>query len=122
MQRSTCSSHYCSDYLSDGCIRSNPSGCSTQDSGTVFQKIQGRKQVGGQSTYIPLKVNTGGVIPVIFAQSLMQFPVVIATIARKNNGDGVGSKILKVVGVVLETIKAVESQMLVRNYKGFLND
>ena len=59
------------------------------------KKIQGRKQVGGQSTYIPLKVNTAGVIPVIFAQSLMQFPVVIATIARKNNGDGVGSKILK---------------------------
>ena len=87
--------HYCNDHLSDGCIRSNPSGCSTQDSGTVFQKIQGRKQVGGQSTYIPLKVNTAGVIPVIFAQSLMQFPVVIATIARKNNGDGVGSKILK---------------------------
>ena len=36
------------------------------------KKIQGRKQVGGQSSHIPLKVNTGGVIPVIFAQSLMQ--------------------------------------------------
>ena len=32
------------------------------------RKLQGRKQVGGQSTHIPLKVNTGGVIPVIFAQ------------------------------------------------------
>ena len=195
------------------------------------KKIQGRRQVGGQSTHIPLKVNTGGVIPVIFAQSLIQFPVVIATLIGKGNGTGIGSKILKglsqsnwcdpdqpiysiglvvyliliiafayfytsitfnpleiannmkrsggfipgirpgkptsdylakilgyivfigavglaivalipiffngvfnanvsfggtsiiiVVGVVIETIKQIESQMLVRNYKGFLND
>ena len=59
------------------------------------KKIQGRKQVGGQSTHIPLKVNTGGVIPVIFAQSLMQFPVVIASLLGKGNGTGIGSKILK---------------------------
>lgn len=59
------------------------------------KKIQGRKQVGGQSTHIPLKVNTGGVIPVIFAQSLMQAPVIIASIIGKGNGTGVGSKILK---------------------------
>ena len=59
------------------------------------KKIQGRKQVGGQSTHIPLKVNTGGVIPVIFAQSLMQTPVIIASIAGKGNGTGIGSKILK---------------------------
>lgn len=58
------------------------------------KKIQGRKQVGGQSTHIPLKVNTAGVIPIIFAQSIMQFPVVIATIMGKGNGNGVGSKIL----------------------------
>ena len=59
------------------------------------KKIQGRKQVGGHSTHIPLKVNTGGVIPVIFAQSLMQFPVVIASLLGKGNGTGIGSKILK---------------------------
>lgn len=59
------------------------------------KKIQGRRQVGGQSTHIPLKVNTGGVIPVIFAQSLMQFPVVIASLLGKGNGTGIGSKILK---------------------------
>ena len=59
------------------------------------KKLQGRKQVGGQSTYIPLKVNTGGVIPVIFAQSLMMTPVIIASIAGKGNGTGIGSKILK---------------------------
>jgi len=43
------------------------------------KKVQGRKQVGGQSTFIPLKVNTAGVIPVIFAVSLMQFPGIIAS-------------------------------------------
>lgn len=59
------------------------------------KKIQGRKQVGGQSTHIPLKVNTGGVIPVIFAQSLLQTPVIIASLLGKGNGTGIGSKILK---------------------------
>lgn len=59
------------------------------------KKIQGRRTVGGQSSHIPLKVNTGGVIPVIFAQSLMQFPIVIAQLLGKGNGTGIGSKILK---------------------------
>lgn len=59
------------------------------------KKLQGRKQVGGQSTHIPLKINTGGVIPVIFAQSLLQTPVIIAAILGKGNGTGIGSKILK---------------------------
>lgn len=59
------------------------------------QKVVGRRTMGGQSTNIPLKVNTAGVIPVIFASSLMQFPVVIASFAGKANGDGIGSEILK---------------------------
>ena len=58
------------------------------------QKIHGRKSVGGQSTYIPMKVNTAGVIPVIFASSLMQFPILIATFFGKANGTGIGSEIL----------------------------
>ncbi len=195
------------------------------------KKMQGRKMVGGQSTNIPLKVNTAGVIPVIFASSLMSFPVVIAEFFRvdystiggkilrmlnsgswfhpespvysigmviyialivvfayfytsitfnplevannmkKSGGfipgirpgkptsdylNGIlnyivfigacgliiiclipimvsgiftvnrmsfgGTSLIIIVGVVLETLKAVESQMLVRNYKGFLND
>ena len=45
------------------------------------KKIQGRKVSGGQSTHIPLKVNTAGVIPVIFASSMMSLPVVIASFA-----------------------------------------
>lgn len=59
------------------------------------KKIQGRRQVGGQSSHIPLKVNTAGVIPVIFAQSIMQFPVVIASLLHKGEGTGVVAKILK---------------------------
>lgn len=41
------------------------------------KKIQGRRTVGGQSSVIPLKVNTAGVIPIIFASSLMEFLIVI---------------------------------------------
>ena len=41
-------------------------------------------------TCIPLKVNTSGVIPVIFAQSLMQTPVIIASFLGKGNGNGIG--------------------------------
>lgn len=59
------------------------------------KKIQGRKQVGGQATSMPLKVNTGGVVPVIFAQSLLQTPVIIAGLLGKGDGTGIGSKILK---------------------------
>ena len=59
------------------------------------QKVLGRRSYGGQSTNIPLKVNTAGVIPIIFASSLMQFPVVIASFMGKGNGTGIGSEILK---------------------------
>ena len=173
------------------------------------KKMQGRRMVGGQSTHIPLKVNTAGVIPVIFASSIMSFPVVIAQLIgaqvtgigghilavlnssnwfrpdtsitfnplevannmKKAGGfipgirpgkptsdylnqilnylvfigaialiivcmiplviSGVfhighlsfgGTSLIIIVSVTVETIKAVESQMLVRNYKGFLND
>ena len=188
------------------------------------QKVSGRKTFGGQSTNIPLKVNTAGVMPVIFASSLMQFPVIIAQLfgksyewtrylsssywcrisapkysiglilyivlliifayfytsitfnplevadnIKKQGGfipgirpgkptsdyltkilnyiifigavglvivavipfffNGVfganvsfgGTSIIIIVGVILETVKQMESQLLVRNYKGFLN-
>lgn len=194
------------------------------------KKMAGRKMVGGQQTYIPLKVSTANVIPVIFASSLMSFPAVISNLfsvdetgfwgkvlkvlsssswcdpnhparsvgllvyviliflfayfytsitfnpievannMKKSGGfipgirpgkptsdylnsilnsvifigalglsivaiipiffSGVfkanvsfgGTSIIIVVGVILETIKQIESQMLVRHYKGFLND
>lgn len=194
------------------------------------KRTQGKKLVGGQSTHIPLKVNTAGVMPIIFAGSLFSMPVVISNfftidansiggkiIAMLNQGNwcdpsqpwnsvglllyillvvffayfytsitfnpievannikkqggfvpgirpgkptadylsrilnyvvfigvvglliiaivpiivsGVfkanvsfgGTSIIIVVGVILETLKQIESQMLVRYYKGFLND
>ncbi len=45
------------------------------------KKIQGKRVTGGQSSHIPLKVNTAGVIPVIFASSMMSLPVIIASFA-----------------------------------------
>ncbi len=194
------------------------------------KKMQGRKMIGGQSTFIPLKVNTAGVIPVIFASSLMSIPQIVISFSgaqpsgiagtligmlsqnnwfnfsrpvysvglilyialiiffayfytsitfnpievadnmKKQGGfipgirpgrpttdylnkvlgylifigavgliivvlipiffNGVfgaqvsfgGTSIIIVVGVILETLKQIESQMLVRNYRGFLTD
>jgi preprotein translocase subunit SecY len=42
------------------------------------KRVVGRRQYGGSSTHIPLKVNTGGVIPVIFASSILTFPATFA--------------------------------------------
>jgi preprotein translocase subunit SecY len=44
------------------------------------KRVVGRRMYGGQSTYIPLKVNQSGVIPVIFASSLLSFPALIANV------------------------------------------
>ncbi|GKX28436.1 protein translocase subunit SecY [Vallitalea longa] len=183
------------------------------------KRMQGRKVYGGQSTHIPLKVNMAGVIPVIFASSLLQFPgtitrffgepegfwasvinflnitnwsgailyfvlilffayfytsiifnpIEVANNMKKNGGfvPGIrpgkptidymtnvlnkivligalalaliallpvilskafamnvtfgGTSLIIVVGVALETIKQIESQMVMRHYKGFLN-
>ena len=59
------------------------------------QKTVGRRTYGGQSTHIPLKVNTAGVIPIIFSSSLMQFPIVIASFIGKSEGKGIGGEILR---------------------------
>ena len=57
------------------------------------KKMQGRKMYGGQSTNIPLKVNTAGVMPVIFASTLMSLPNIIASFAGYQ-GTGIGAQIL----------------------------
>lgn len=57
------------------------------------KKVQGRKMVGGQTSNIPLKVNTSGVIPVIFASSIMQFPLIICSFIGYS-GTGVWAEIL----------------------------
>ncbi|MCZ9293863.1 preprotein translocase subunit SecY [Corynebacterium meitnerae] len=48
------------------------------------KRMVGRRQYGGTSTYLPLKVNQAGVIPVIFASSLMYVPVLITQIVNSN--------------------------------------
>ena len=52
------------------------------------KRLVGRKMYGGQSSYIPLKVNQAGVIPIIFASSLLQFPILISNVLP-NSGWGV---------------------------------
>ncbi len=42
------------------------------------KRVVGRKMYGGQSTYIPLRLIQGGVLPIIFASALLQFPLIIA--------------------------------------------
>ena len=49
------------------------------------KRVVGRKMYGGQSTHIPLRVNTAGVIPIIFAQSLIMLPSTLALYAPGNN-------------------------------------
>jgi preprotein translocase subunit SecY len=48
------------------------------------KRIVGRKVYGGQSTHLPLKLNTAGVIPAIFASSILMFPLTIATFMPKD--------------------------------------
>lgn len=55
------------------------------------KKLQGRKMVGGQQSFIPLKVNTAGVIPVIFASSLLSLPIIISSFAGIQPASGNGA-------------------------------
>ncbi|HXW54635.1 MAG TPA: preprotein translocase subunit SecY [Candidatus Cybelea sp.] len=49
------------------------------------KRVMGRKVMGGQMTYLPLRVNSGGVIPPIFASSLLTFPQTLAMIAQSKS-------------------------------------
>lgn len=50
------------------------------------KQIKGRKQYGGQSTFIPVKVNASGVLPIIFATAIITFPQMIAQLVAPNSG------------------------------------
>ncbi|MCR5620214.1 MAG: preprotein translocase subunit SecY [Lachnospiraceae bacterium] len=58
------------------------------------KKMAGNKLVGGATSNIPLKVNTSGMIPIIFAQSLLEFPVIIVSFT-KANPSGFWGEVLK---------------------------
>ena len=50
------------------------------------KRVVGRRQYGGQSTYIPLKVNQAGIVPIIFASSVMLLPVLLTNIIGSDTG------------------------------------
>ena len=52
------------------------------------KRVVGRRMYGGSSTHIPLKVNTGGVIPVIFASSILAFPATLAPLVTETGRFG----------------------------------
>ena len=56
------------------------------------KRVVGRKMYGGQSSNIPLKIAAGGVIPIIFAMSIMSFPGTLAQFFGAGNGTGFWSK------------------------------
>ncbi|MBF0215404.1 MAG: preprotein translocase subunit SecY [Candidatus Omnitrophica bacterium] len=58
------------------------------------KRVVGRKIYGGQSTFIPLRVNQGGVIPIIFAQSILMFPATIAGIVPNKAVLGIGNALM----------------------------
>ena len=49
------------------------------------KRVMGRRVMGGQMTYLPLRVNSGGVIPPIFASSLLTFPQTLALIFQNKS-------------------------------------
>ena len=57
------------------------------------KRVVGRRMYGGSSTHIPLKVNTGGVIPVIFASSILAFPATIAQAFPGRYADAVSQQL-----------------------------
>jgi preprotein translocase subunit SecY len=59
------------------------------------KRVVGRKVMGGQMTYLPLRVNAGGVIPPIFASSLLTFPQTLALLFSSQSSTGFFSKMAK---------------------------
>jgi preprotein translocase subunit SecY len=55
------------------------------------KRVRGMKMYGGQSTHIPLRINTAGMIPLIFAQSILTFPAVIAQFFTGSQSPGISS-------------------------------
>jgi len=59
------------------------------------KRVVGRRMYGGQNTYIPLKVNQSGVIPIIFASSVLLLPVLITNFLGGSSGEGWRASIQK---------------------------
>jgi preprotein translocase subunit SecY len=63
------------------------------------KRVRGRKVYGGGSTHIPLKVNMAGMIPLIFAQSILTLPAIIAQIFASSPDTGVANFFTQVVNI-----------------------
>ncbi len=74
---------------------------------TYAKQVRGRKVYGGQSTFIPIRLNTAGVIPVIFAQSFMMFPSSIAMFFPNSGIDNWVSSWLSPGGAIYNIVYAV---------------
>jgi len=61
------------------------------------KRVRGRRMYGGASTYIPLRVNTAGMIPLIFAQSILTFPAVIAQFFTRSSNANVAQTAANVI-------------------------
>jgi preprotein translocase subunit SecY len=64
----------------------------------VAKRIQGNQQIGGVRQYIPLRVNTAGVMPIIFAQAIMFIPITIAGFANLDSLQGFMATFANVTG------------------------
>jgi preprotein translocase subunit SecY len=71
------------------------------------KRIVGRRVYGGKAQYIPLRVNTAGVIPIIFAQSIMMTPSTIAAFFRENSFMAGVMSILSPSGALYNVLYAV---------------
>jgi preprotein translocase subunit SecY len=71
------------------------------------KRVIGRRVYGGQSTHIPLRVNTAGVIPIIFAQSILMFPSSIATFFGKAGFLDTVSRIMSPSSVVYNVLYGI---------------
>jgi preprotein translocase subunit SecY len=74
---------------------------------TYAKQVRGRKGYGGQSTFIPIRRNTAGVIPVIFAQSFMMFPSSIAMFFPNSGIDNWVNSWLSPGGMLYNIVYAV---------------
>ncbi|HEY4482930.1 MAG TPA: preprotein translocase subunit SecY [Candidatus Paceibacterota bacterium] len=68
---------------------------------TYAKRVRGMKMYGGQSTYLPLRLNQAGVIPIIFALSILLFPQMLTNLLA-NSTNGVAKLLTSFVGAILQ--------------------
>ena len=86
------------------------------------KRVVGRKMYGGQNTNLPLKVNMSGVMPIIFANSIVAIPATIASFTQNVKGDGIWAKIVGGLNTFINgDWKFLESDFMKDAAKGVFN-